>query len=292
MGGGVYSSQLRAASGVTQVYASTTSTDQVFKQHTIHKDMDVAKITVRESCDSDEHPNSVAVMLGLDETGSMGKVPHELIKYGLPNLMDCVQAAGVADVQLCMVGIGDHMSDDYPLQLSQFESSHELIDYSLEKLYLEGNGGGNMGESYHLLWYAAAFLTKTDCWDKRQQKGVVVTIGDEYCLKELTSSALKRITGNGDVSSYTRESILVEAQKRYDVYHIHVNCGTYHGSNMSIPADWRRLLGDENVFIADSLDIIPQLIAKCILTTVGKVPEFGSMTQNDIDQMKQESEIL
>ena len=47
-------------------------------------------------------------ILALDVTGSMGSIPHYLVKDGLPNIMDGLIKKGIADPQVLFMGIGDH----------------------------------------------------------------------------------------------------------------------------------------------------------------------------------------
>ena len=260
MGGGVYSSQARADSGRTAAYQAQSAA-QTFTQKEVHSDMKPQEITVRESCDSDEHPNSIAIIIALDETGSMGHIPHEFIKDGMPSMMSKMMECGVPDPQILFLGIGDHLSDRSPLQVGQFESSDELMDKWLENIHLEGNGGGNGGESYLLAWILAGSFTKIDCWDKRKQKGILVTIGDEPCHDQIENYHLAKLL-SGDMPTITAGAALEMAQEKYEVYHIHV-CEGYNGKNPNVKGGWEQRLG-ENVIFAESSKEIPRLIAELV----------------------------
>ncbi|KKM94051.1 hypothetical protein LCGC14_1202110, partial [marine sediment metagenome] len=152
MGGGSYSVDDRMTRSISAGY-HTKSRQEIFTQATINSAMNPHGITVRESRDSDEHPDSLAIVLALDVTGSMGSVPHYLVKDGLPHIVDGIIKSGIPDPQILFLGIGDHECDRSPLQVGQFESSDELLDKWLTDVWLEGGGGGNDGESYMLAWY-------------------------------------------------------------------------------------------------------------------------------------------
>jgi len=53
------------------------------------------ELQTRESRDSDEHPDSLAIMVALDVTGSMGSIPLHLVKYKLGALMNTLIANGI-----------------------------------------------------------------------------------------------------------------------------------------------------------------------------------------------------
>ena len=248
MGGGVYSSVSHDVRSDNMGY-KTKSTAEVFTQRQINNAMNPYGISIRESRDSEEHPNSLAIILGLDVTGSMGSVPHFLVKTGLPNIMDAIIEGGIKDPQVLFLGIGDHTVDDAPLQVSQFESSDELLDKWLTDIYLEGGGGGNEGESYLFSWYFAAKHTSIDCFEKRKQKGFLFTIGDEPVLKTLPSSAIKEVMGTKQSNSYNSLELLNMAQKFYNVYHIHIK-ETTSGSRQFVIDDWKQLI-NENLIIVE-----------------------------------------
>ena len=107
--------------------------------------MKVTKV-IREARDSEEHPNSFPIIIGLDVTGSMGYIPKELIKNGFPEMMKKIMDEGVEHAQVCFMGIGDEECDSAPIQMGQFETSDELCEKWLKAIYLEGGGGGNDGE--------------------------------------------------------------------------------------------------------------------------------------------------
>lgn len=261
MGGTRYDFGARESRAKKVGYASKSAAE-IFTQnalHVAHESMNPNGVIVREARDSEVHPNTVPIILGLDVTGSMGHIPHELIKEGLPKLMGGIIQGGVPDPALLFLGIGDHECDRYPLQVGQFESGDEELDMWLTRTYIEGGGGGNAGESYLLAWYFAAFHTKTDAFDKRGQKGLLFTVGDEPGLKTLPASAIKEIMGQGQ-QTYTHLELLSEAQKRYDVYHISV---LHSGQAINADVEWKELLGQNCLSIEDHREI-PNVIKKII----------------------------
>ncbi|MEP6931708.1 MAG: hypothetical protein ABI850_16920 [Flavobacterium sp.] len=282
MGGTRYDMDARSSRAKEVGYGSK-SASEIFTQNAkrmAHESMNPNGVTFREARDSAVHPNSVPIILGLDVTGSMGHIPHELIKEGLPKLMGGIIQGGVPDPALLFLGIGDHECDGYPLQVGQFESGDEELDMWLTRTYIEGGGGGNAGESYLLAWYFAAFHTKTDAFEKRNQKGLLFTVGDEPNLEVLPASAIKEIMGAGQ-HTYTAKELLEEAKKQYDVYHISV----LH-SDQAVRADvaWKELLGQNCLSIADHKEI-PNVI-KGIICDKYKSGSSGSVDLGGLDNIQ------
>ena len=265
MGGGTYCYKSRSGRATTDGYA-TKSTHEVFSSTRLDPDMNPAGIRFRESRDSAEHPNSVPIVIGLDVTGSMGYVPHELIKDGLPTMVSRLMKSGIADPQILFNGIGDHYTDRSPLQVGQFESSDELIDKWLLKCYLEGGGGGNGGESYLLSWYLAAKHTSIDSLEKRGQKGFLFTLGDDKNHRELDYGSLARLMGPGEYKDYTAAELLGLASEKYHVFHINI-ADNWQGRDSSTKNDWRELLGDNSLTVNNHQEI-PLLIANTIANIV------------------------
>lgn len=262
MGGGFYCSTSRLMRSDSMGY-TTKSVGEIFIQKQVNNAMNPHGVALRESRDSNEHPNSLAIVLALDVTGSMGSIPHHLVKEGLPTIMDTIIKKGILDPQLMFLAIGDHTCDNSPLQIAQFESNDAQLDHWLTNVYLEGGGGGNDGESYLLAWYFAGHRTDIDCFKKRGQKGLLFTIGDEPCLKELPKKSIQGIMGEGQYDNFTSYSLLEKARSMYDVYHIHVK-ETSSGSRQQVMNGWKQLIGD-NLIIANSHKEIPELIASKII---------------------------
>lgn len=253
MGGGGYSSDDRSLRASACGY-HTKSMSQIFSAKNINNAMNPHGIKVRESRDSKEHPNSLAIVLALDVTGSMGSIPHHLVKDGLPNVMDGIIKSGIKDPQVLFLGIGDHQCDDAPLQVGQFESSDELLDKWLTDLYLEGGGGANYGESYLLAWYFAGKHTSIDCFEKRKQKGFLFTIGDEPVLDSIPKSALKGIMGEGQYGDMDATELLNKAREKYNVYHIHIK-ETSSGSRQEVIDGWKQLMQDNLIVVDNHQDV-------------------------------------
>lgn len=254
MGGSTYSFTDRTTRATASGY-STKSADEIFEQNkkrVIHDSMDPKNAKLREARDSAAHPNTVPIILSLDVTGSMGKIPHYLVKDGLPHMMQGIIDEGTLDPALLFLAVGDSTVDMVPLQVGQFESGDQELDQWLTRTYLEGGGGGNEGESYLLAWYFAAYHTVTDAWEKRGQKGFLFTVGDEPCLEGVSKNELERIMGDKYETGVMADVLLADAQKTYDVYHLHILQGQRGKDSLE---GWQKRLGQRCIPVGNYEDV-------------------------------------
>ena len=85
----------RKARGLDLYAYHTSTSSQAQSERKVHAQMNPYGVT-RESRDSDEHPESIAIGVILDQTGSMKDTPREIQKV-LPKLMTALVAGGVKD---------------------------------------------------------------------------------------------------------------------------------------------------------------------------------------------------
>lgn len=268
-------------SGYSHQSASTRSAsyvgksqNQIFEQNDkrkIHEMMNPHGVTLRESRDSEAHPNSVPIIMGLDETGSMDIIPEYLARQGFPHIMSNIIEHGVPDPQIMFVGVGDHIRDDAPLQISQFESGDAELDTWLTRVWLEGNGGGNQGESYTLVHFFANQCVQTDAWDKRKQKGFLFTIGDERFHETIDASTIRHIMGNRELPEINSREEIRKAQERWNVFHIIP--GSYRDNALQ---QWKEVLGENVIFVNNYKDI-PQVISD----TITKFNNYSEPAQSE-----------
>jgi hypothetical protein len=267
---------------------STKSTDDIFhnnKTGKVSSDMSPIGVKFRECRDSDAHPAAFGVCVFLDVTGSMGRIPEELVRGKLGVLMETLISHGLSDAAVLFGAIGDQYSDRYPLQVGQFEAGAVELDKWLSSVLLEGGGGGDIHESYGLAWLFAARHTSMDCFEKRSQKGILFTIGDEANHDSFTASKLKDIMGYGEAQDITDEAILAEAQRMYHVFHIHVNEGSYR-DNPSVLGYWKKML-PERLIICNDYTQIAELIASTVAVVHGLdldkfTSSFDAKTASDV----------
>jgi hypothetical protein len=265
MGHTSYSYSDRSERSVASGY-HTKHVDAIFKQNVekrIHESMEPSKALLREARDSAAHPNTVPIILALDVTGSMGRIPHDMVKNGLPHMMSSMIQNGVKDATLLFLAVGDHTCDSAPLQVGQFESGDAELDTWLTRTWLEGRGGANEGESYSLAHYFAAFHTSIDSFEKRGKKGFLFTIGDEPSINNIPANVIKEIMGDGAQKNFTDHELLEAARKKYHVFHLHV-LETSSGSSRDSLEYWQQLMGDHRIPVIDSHDI-PSIISETVI---------------------------
>jgi hypothetical protein len=263
MGGGSWTSSDWKGYTSSRGISETSTVREIYKSSSIKPTMDPLKITIRESCDSTEHPNSRACIIGLDVTGSMGSLAEEIAKKALNTLItEVYDKKPIEDPQLMFMAIGDTECDESPLQVTQFESDIRIAEQLMD-VWFEAGGGPNAGESYLAAWYYAAKHTTIDCFEKRGQKGFIFTIGDEPTLKVLTRSDIKKFFGDDVQHDFTAEELLNEVSRKYEVFHLIVRpC-------RNATESWKALLGQRAMLVTDHTKI-PEIIESTMEVIVGK----------------------
>ena len=242
----------------TRSVAGKATVDAIYISRKLDKDLDPKGVTIRESCDSTDNPNSTAVIVGLDVTGSMGNILDNMARDGLDRLVSGIyDRKPIANPHVMFMGIGDVAAgDSAPLQVTQYEADIRIAE-QMTKVWFEKGGGGNNSESYPLAWYFAANHTKTDCFDKRGQKGFLFTMGDDGCPSKLTRNEVERVFGDEVEKDIQISELLNEVSRRYEVFHLLVAQGGSHADWML--DKWRELLGERAMLVTDYKKI-PEII--------------------------------
>jgi len=230
--------------------------------------MNPSGVKFRESRDSAAHPESHAVAVLFDVTGSMQAVPR-ILQANLPKLMGLLVRKGYLEhPQILIGGIGDATCDAAPLQVGQFESGIE-IDEDLGRLYLEGGGGGHVTESYELAMYFVARHTSIDCFKKRGRRGYMFVIGDEIPYSLVKRHEVAALIRDGLQADIPVHELIAELQRTYDVYYVLPRL-TNHWNNPVVHRRWVELLGQNALRLEDPTAIC-ELIASTIGLAEGKV---------------------
>lgn len=207
----------------------------------------------RESRDGAEHPDSRAVAVLFDVTGSMGEVPR-ILQKSLTSLFGlCLRRGYLQHPAILVGGVGDATCDAVPLQVGQFESGNE-VDDDLSRLYLEGGGGGQQTESYELALYFLARKTAIDCFEKRGRKGHAFLIGDEMPYRAAHRDAVKEVFGDDLPENVPVEQLVKEVRERWELHYIIPRMSSYY-DDPKIFACWKRLLGPAVLKLQDPAGI-------------------------------------
>ena len=241
-------SKLKASAKITD----SSSVSQIFKNRSMEERFNPKFIEMRESMDSEEHPNSTPVIIGLDTTGSMGYLSEEIAKNGLNETMLKIYATNpIEDPQLMFAAIGD-VTDRAPLQVTQFESDIRIAE-QLFALWMEGNGG-DAPEDFELMWYFAAKHTRIDSFEKHGKKGFLFTIGDADVHEMVKGPYIEDIFKD-ESRNYSSKNLYDMASEKYQVFHIHLN------DKGLIPANFSSIMGGRiAVLPKSSVNAIPETI--------------------------------
>ena len=260
MGHGSYTSadwtRLKTSSKITE----RSNDSDIFKRTSMDERFDPKFIHCREARDSEDHPDSTPIILGLDVTGSMGYLAAEIARNGLnETMMKLFSTKPVPDPQIMFAAMGD-VVDRAPLQVTQFESDIRIAEQLMD-LWLELKGG-DAAEDYPLLWYFAAKHTKTDSFEKRGKKGFIFTIGDAECHSRIAGSDIRRVFGD-DPKEYTINELADMASEKYELFHIYLG-------ESRLPLNISGAIGGRVMHLSRrNVDVIPEVIVSTLLMFSG-----------------------
>jgi len=263
LGSGRWSDSDWASYSTTHVKSART-VDDIYKSRGLATELDPSGVKIRESCDSEDNPNSNAIIVALDVTGSMGMVLDTVAREGLSTLAtEIYDRKPITDPHIMFMGIGDcHAHDRAPLQITQFEADIRIAE-QLTKLYLERGGGGNDYESYALAWYFAAMHTRIDCFEKRQKKGYLFTIGDEEPTPYLSAADIERVLGyKPQQDRFSTQDLYTMASRYYNVYHLMVEEGSHFRTDPDgVVRAWTDVLGQNAIRLADHTKVAEVIVS-------------------------------
>lgn len=277
------SSSTRAATG-TKDFAYTESATKV------HSSLDPKRINSKpvgklESRDNDEHPNSTPVLVAFDVTGSNIDRAREFQKK-LPTLMELLQKY-ITDPQVAVAA-----NDDYnycgtdSIQISEFESDIR-VDEHIRNIWLVGLGGGNRGESYDLLLYAAGRKIATDSMEKRDKKGYFFMYADEPIFEQVKASEVLAIYGDRIEADIPIAEMIEEVRRNWNLFVIWPT----RGYDFALE-QYRKLFAPEEVVESQDPNLLCELIASLVglyenkATAASVVTDLVAVGAKDADARK------
>lgn len=253
---------------------SSKSENEIFMKTEIDPRFDPKFINTREARDSEDHPNSTPIILGLDVTGSMGYLANQIARESLNETMMKLYSTNVIeDPAILFAAYGDYM-DYAPLQVTQFESDIRVAEQLLD-LWLELHGSGQVVPA--TLWHFAANHTTLDSYDKHKKKGYLITIGDgAECRHRDLEKTFKKVFDEDMPGSV--EKILKKAQEKFEIVHIFVD--------NNVRADYfKEILPGRTINISPSeISALPEIIIATMQVIDGMSKEDALLQVSDINK--------
>ena len=251
MGYGSYSASDWTKLKASRKLSNDKNVSEIFVRTSCNPKFDPMYIGTRECFDSEDHPNSTPIVVGLDVTASMGYLAVAIASGALNDLIMKLYSTNlVEDPALMCAAYGDYR-DRSPLQVTQFESDIRIAEQLLE-LYFENGGNGEVVTT--CLWEFLANHTNIDAFNKRGEKGFVFTIGDTANIRnDHVPETIKRVIGD-DVPNATAEKILDDVSKKFNAFHIMVGDERYGKNNNQM------MNGHKIIINGTNIELIPEII--------------------------------
>lgn len=279
MGGGHFDDNAYVSSRSARVASGTP--DFAYTQHAtrIHETLDPKRILTKpfhllESRDSVEHPESTPVILSFDVTGSNYQ-NAQVAQQKLPELMGKLGCC-LSNPQVAVWSNDDtHSIGGNAIQLSDFESDNR-IDEAIRNFWLTGQGGGNDGESYDLILYAAARKTVADSWDKRHKKGFLFLYADEPFFSQVSANDIRGVFGDPAEQNIPLANIIAEVKEKWHLQVIWPSNGYKHAREQYVT-----LFGADCVETLQDPNLLCDKVASMVQATIGNLHDQTMAAANN-----------
>lgn len=211
----------------------------------------------------------------VDETGSMGEWPSTVFSK-LPYLDHEVRWYLGDDAEIAFAAIGDahNHRERYALQVQAFATGKALAE-KLKNLVIEGDGGGNGGETYELA--ALYFLHNLEVDPAAQP--IIIFIGDEPCFNSISVEDAKRWSQVTLTRSIDTRTVFQQLRQKASVYFIHKPYGSGGGSDNSgytldVRNGWTTLVGADHIAPLGDPNRVVDVIFGILAAEVDRVDDF------------------
>ncbi len=256
---------------------ATSTAKDIFAQNKVNEKFVPKFISVRESRDSEDSPESTPIIIGFDATGSMGYLAAEIAKNSLNKTATMIlEKRPVTDPHIMCAAFTEPTSSGYgnPLQVTQFEADIRVVEQLLEFSL----GGGNMYSYDALVWYFAWKHTSIDSLEKRGKKGFLFCIGDEigddgkgYIL---SSHNIRYTFGDEYSPNYRTRELAELCGKKYEIFHIIT--GSHTGASLKT---WEPLLPGRNAIVeSENIQYVSEVMIS-IMQLVGGAAKESVISQ-------------
>ena len=113
------------------------------------------------------------------------------------------------------------------------------MDDHIRNIWLVGNGGGNNGESYDLLLYAAEHKIVLDSVEKRNKKGYMFLYADELIFPHVLKNEVSDVFGDKIEKDIPIAEVIEDARKNFNVFVIWPRGGEDRRARAVQEAVWR-----------------------------------------------------
>jgi len=213
------------------------------------------------------------LIIWVDVTGSMGQWPATIFSK-LPYLDHEIKTEYLgADAEVCFGAVGDAHSDQYPVQVQPFTIGTDMTK-KLEKLVIEGNGGGQCKESYEL---AALYTLHNIETPNAVEKPIVIFIGDEMAYDSVSVAEAKNHAKVKLARATTTTAIFKALKEGFSPYLIIKQYRAGQSSiNQEVERYWLKLLGKERLAYLDDANRVVDVIFGILAREAGKEEYFRS----------------
>lgn len=267
MGGSSYDRDVYSSSSYSNWGASNYSTSKMSRTY-MDSSMDPKGRKIRS-----KSKNPIVIML--DVTGSNINFAR-LVYDKMPMFYGQIEQQGyLKDFDISVCAVGDANCDDYPLQVADFSKGIE-IDSWLEKLVLEGGGGGQKRESYEL----AAYYLSQNFEFNPDAEPLVLFVGDEAPYATVNQSQASEIGLPADFNNKINGFDQLRARVNDNVYlFMNKYCG--RDFEEGITEAWYNVLAPEHVIkIKEEKAIVDLMLGVIALYSKNSLNQYSIDMKN------------